>query len=58
MAKAKKVKGLMYEGKITCPYCERRVKFSVLKEILTPGTKAETQLKLKAEKDDQQILKG
>lgn len=47
---------LIYEGKTKCPHCGKKIKFGVEKEILTPGVKAGTQIKLTTEKDDQTEL--
>jgi hypothetical protein len=49
---------VIYEGKTACPYCNRKSKLRLIKDVLTPGVKAETQLRLTSEKDDQETLNG
>jgi hypothetical protein len=47
---------LVYEGLSVCPYCSKKIKLKLVKDILTPGVAAETQLRLISEKDDQTTL--
>lgn len=47
---------VIYEGLHDCPYCGKRERLRLIKDILTPGVKAETQLRLVTDKDDQDRL--
>lgn len=57
MAK-EKTERIVFDGKIVCPYCGKKAKLKIVKDVLTPGVKAETQLRLITDKDDQTDLKG
>jgi hypothetical protein len=56
MAKSETKEKIVYEGKAVCPYCSRKIRQRLIKDILTPSVKAETQLRLISEKDEQESL--
>ena len=49
---------IVFKGGLPCPYCRKKIKLEIVKTILTPGIKAETQLKINSEKDEQQELQN
>jgi hypothetical protein len=49
---------VIFDGRTTCPHCQKKIKLRIIKDILTPGVAAETQLRLMSEKDEQKELNG